>query len=390
MVSKLILLQNKFKLYSFSTINWVYRIVKNTFEKKHSPIHIVFSLVDHYEPGTGGVSQSVEQQRVDNLISNFPQFAQRHLDSSGNCFKMTWFFPPHYHRYGNLYKLVKLCKTGIGEIELHLHHGKTSPDSSHNLEQTLLRCIEEYSQFGIFGKENGNIKFAFIHGDWALNNSRYGSFCGVDNEIDILLKTGCYADFTFPCLNEATPDIYNGIYYAKPQLGKYRVHARGKLVRVGQKNTGLMIIQGPLTPYFIENNLAKFRIINDAIEPYYPITKTRAFLWKKTAIHIPGKPNWIFIKTHTHGGASPNIFTDDRFDKLLFHLERNYNDGQKYALHYTSAREMYNIIKAAEAGKTGNPSDFRDYIIKPPQYRYHNCHEASSDLINLLSNSYKL
>ncbi len=43
------------------------------------------------------------------------------------------------------------------------------------------------------------------------------------------------------------------------------------------------------------------------------------------------------------------------------HLERVYNDGSNYVLHYVTAREMYNIIKAAEAGRSGNPREYRDF-----------------------------
>jgi hypothetical protein len=35
-------------------------------------------------------------------------------------------------------------------------------------------------------------------------------------------------------------------------------------------------------------------------------------------------------------------------------------------LHYVTAREVYNIIKAAEAGLTGSPHDYRDYELPPP------------------------
>ena len=49
------------------------------------------------------------------------------------------------------------------------------------------------------------------------------------------------------------------------------------------------------------------------------------------------------------------------------YLEEKYNDGRNYVLHYVSAREMYNIAVAAEAGEQGNPDQFRDYLIpKPP------------------------
>jgi len=31
------------------------------------------------------------------------------------------------------------------------------------------------------------------------------------------------------------------------------------------------------------------------------------------------------------------------------------------ALHYMTARETYNVIKAAEAGRSGNPEDYRGW-----------------------------
>ena len=50
-------------------------------------------------------------------------------------------------------------------------------------------------------------------------------------------------------------------------------------------------------------------------------------------------------------------------------LERAYNDGERYRLHYVTARECYNIIKAAEAGESGDPGAFRDYRLPPPPMR---------------------
>lgn len=53
-------------------------------------------------------------------------------------------------------------------------------------------------------------------------------------------------------------------------------------------------------------------------------------------------------------------------DAMFSHLERHYNDGQRYVLHYVNARELYNIVKAAEHGRTGNPADYRDYLLPRP------------------------
>jgi hypothetical protein len=38
-----------------------------------------------------------------------------------------------------------------------------------------------------------------------------------------------------------------------------------------------------------------------------------------------------------------------------------------------TAREAYNIVKAAEAGKSGNPNDYRDFEIAPPANRLFRC-----------------
>ena len=54
---------------------------------------------------------------------------------------------------------------------------------------------------------------------------------------------------------------------------------------------------------------------------------------------------------------------------MFDYLEAKYNDGEKYRLHYVTAREAFNIVRAAEDGKSGNPGDFRDYVIPHPLER---------------------
>ena len=34
-------------------------------------------------------------------------------------------------------------------------------------------------------------------------------------------------------------------------------------------------------------------------------------------------------------------------------------------LHYVTAREMYNLVRAAAAGKTGDPRQYMDWVIPP-------------------------
>jgi hypothetical protein len=58
-----------------------------------------------------------------------------------------------------------------------------------------------------------------------------------------------------------------------------------------------------------------------------------------------------------------------KMDALYEHLEAKYRDQLGWDLHYVSAREMYNIVKAAEAGKTGSPGLYRDFVLAKPEYK---------------------
>jgi hypothetical protein len=164
--------------------------------------------------------------------------------------------------------------------------------------------------------------------------------------------------------------MLNSIYYAKDDPMKPKSYSRGIDVGVNTppSNGDLMLIQGPLT---IDLRNWK-RIFYPAIENAgiegnrYP-SVFRVDDWIRANVHVKGKPDWIFVKTHTHGAArsSMQMFLGEPMDQLHSHLESKYNDGKEYCLHYVTAREAYNIIKAAEAGMDGNPNEYRDYLIKP-------------------------
>lgn len=342
--------------------------------KAERPVHIIFCTVDHYEPGTRGADRQVETSRVDSLVKAYPDLAKRHKDSAGNMPKRTWFLPPHYHRYHTLRKLAGLCAAGYGEIELHIHHGKIAPDTSDNLEATINLAVKEYSRFGCFGSENGRKRYGFIHGDWALDNSRGGKYCGVNNEIDILIRTGCYADFTFPSLRESDPAMVNSIYYAADDPLRPRSHDSGIAVsRCGKRRDGLMIIEGPLCPVFMAKGALEIGMTGGGIDSRRfsePLMRYLLDSWVKAGVHLEGQPDIIFIKSHMHGAAGDAEESDKRLDLIYDHLENSYNDGSRYVLHYATARQMYNIIKAIESGKCtkDNIDAFRDYSISAPVY----------------------
>ena len=49
----------------------------------------------------------------------------------------------------------------------------------------------------------------------------------------------------------------------------------------------------------------------------------------------------------------------------MHRLEQHYNDGQRYILHYVTAREAYTLAMAAADGKRGDPRQYYDDTIGP-------------------------
>src|SRR5690606_38978244 len=102
-------------------------------------------------------------------------------------------------------------------------------DTAESLEQKLVEFRDAlHQQHGLLRRNDrtGQIEYGFIHGNWALCNSRPDRLlCGVDQELTVLLKTGCYADFTMPSApsNTQTRTI-NSIYYAQDRPGRCKSH----------------------------------------------------------------------------------------------------------------------------------------------------------------------
>jgi len=360
----------------------------NGLRKRPRPAHILFCMVDHFEPSLGMAPAAIQRERMEELLEKYPPLADEHRDAFDNRPRRSWFFPPQDHVNGSLRDLTSLCQRGYGEIELHLHHGKTEPDTSENLAHTIRLCLRDYAQFGIFGAEGGEKRYGFVHGDWALNNScREGKYCGVNDELEILHQTGCYADFTFPSCGESNPAQVNSIYYADIHRHVPKCYSRGAPVRAGAgPQPGLMIIQGP-TRFVRVNGRTT---VGDGIHNLRHATKNLLDSLISTWIHVVGKSDWVIVKTHTHGTNNAESVLGQPMHEGFSYLENNYNDGRNFILHYVTARELYNIVKAAEAGESGDPEQYRNYRISPPCYDSSPIiSEASKELRDALERTYR-
>ena len=102
----------------------------------------------------------------------------------------------------------------------------------------------------------------------------------------------------------SNPINVNSIYYATDNPTKPKSYNVGIKVRRSNKKRGdLMIIQGPLYPAFKKERILGLRMEGVNINGRPPKTKRDIDLWVNTNVHVTGKNDWIFIKTHTHGAT---------------------------------------------------------------------------------------
>jgi hypothetical protein len=312
-------------------------------------------------------SPEVARARVEKWVLTYPESFGGFRDSDGRTPRHTFFYPIEEYEPELIEALAGLCRAGYGEVEIQLHHDN---DTADNLRKRLLEARDCFrSRHGLLARDRttGQPAFGFVHGNWSLDNSRPdGRWCGVNNELDVLREVGCYADFTFPSAPHPTqPRKVNSIYYAVDDPLRPRSHDRG--IDVGTARApaaGLMLIQGPLVLNWARRRWGLIpRTENECIQHNQPPSIDRLSFWLKARVQVPTRPDWFFVKLHTHGA-------EERLHEFLlgepmvrFHqdLAARAARDPDFHYHYVTAREMYNLVKAAEAGWTGTVADALDY-----------------------------
>jgi hypothetical protein len=278
-------------------------------------------------------------------------------DSLGRPPQHTFFYPAEEYEPEHLEQLAKLCRSGCGDVEIHLHHDN---DTSDHLRETLLEFAATlHDRHGLLGKDSaGRVRYGFIHGNWALDNSRRdGRWCGVDDELTVLRETGCYADFTMPSAPaDCQTRMINSIYYAADDRQRPKSHDRGLPAKVGRRPPAdaLLMIQGPLALDWRRRKWGLLpRLENGDLHGGRPPTADRLRLWLRAGVAVEGRPEWRFVKLHTHGAQERNAAMllgepMRRFHQSLAELAQQ---DRAFRYYYVTAREMADLVRQAEAGE---------------------------------------
>jgi hypothetical protein len=117
------------------------------------------------------------------------------------------------------------------EIQVHIHHEyytatrvHTDPAAIEWFASPLGRMLDDRRlelairlNREIIARETGQPmdRWFFVHGQWALNASDE-SACTITNEIEILQRSGCCGDFTFPAGRRQVNPSMNAPYFCRP------------------------------------------------------------------------------------------------------------------------------------------------------------------------------
>jgi hypothetical protein len=316
------------------------------------PLHLYFCFVDHYEPLWNGADEATGKERVLRWVNEYPRLVDQFRDSNGRPAQHSFFFPAEEYRPVYLDLLKKLCESGYGDVEIHLHHNN---DTEANFLASMEAFIEQLQGHGFLLNRDRRYRFGFIHGNWCLDNSRRdGCWCGINNEIDLLIKLGCYADFTYPSApDETQPAMVNSIYYCRDDVNKPKSYNRGRLSLVGRaaEDDELCMITGPLG---LNTRSRKFglipRIENGNVAGGMRADEARVRHWFDLGARVHGAPNHVFVKVHTHGTQERvyDAVLGDQARGMYKALSGMQRDGVK--MHFVTAYEMWQQIRALETG----------------------------------------
>ena len=320
------------------------------------PRHVFICVADHYEPFCNGASPQLARERVERWVRDYPTSVAGLSDSRGRMPQHSFFYPAEEYDPDVVETLAALCRSGLGEVEVHLHH---DCDTSDHVRETLSGFIRQLSQrHGLLRRDaEGRLRFGFIHGNWALDNALGdGTWCGVNDEITILRELGCYADFTMPSAPaHGQTRTINRIYYATDDPQSAKSHDQGRPARVGQAapNDGLLMIQGPLRWNWRQRKWGLMpRLENGDLHGANIPSMSRFLVWLDAAVRVDGRPDWVFVKLHTHGAMEMNSNLFLAGPARQFHLDLadyvRQHPGLSY--YYVTAREMADLVAQAERG----------------------------------------
>ncbi len=345
---------------------------QTAFEKKH----IIITIADHFEPGwsEGGVLDHRSQmERLASYHKLARSTGEAVQDVDGTKFRHTNFYPAEQYHPEILGVMAEMQDEGLGDVEVHLHHGVERPDNAENLKRSLVEfrdTLAERHKCLSRSDVSDMPMYAFVHGNLALANSCGGRNCGVDNEMEILRDTGCYADMSLPSApDESQVPVINQIYECALPMNEAAPHRQGIRVAANGREPLLpLIFTGPLVFNWTRRigGLPVPRIDDGALTANQALDAPRFRRWRAANVTVDGRSDWVFVKLYCHGffDRDQSACIGDEAKRFFGGIVEEGDRSGRYDVHFATAREAFNMTAAAIDGQHGNPGKYRDYRLK--------------------------
>ena len=328
---------------------WVPGLIRSRMRFRRRPRTAWVAICDHFEPLWHGADAATADERVRTWRQAWPEIAARHHDSAGRPPQYTFFYPEEEYRPSLLAPLAELTRSGIADVEVHLHHDADTREGFTAKIERFTRTLS--TDHGLLRLRDGRLAFGFIHGNWALDNARPdGRWCGLNDEITLLKRLGCYADFTLPAApdpSQAGP--VNAIFDVTDDPDRPRSHERGVVVKRGSPARDLTLITGPLGVTFGAPGRWKPQLENGDLAHYRPPAPHRVEAWLSLAPRID---DHVFIKLFAHGAQEKNAacLLGGGLD-LMFRELASRCAARSIELRYVTAWEMWNVVESLRRGE---------------------------------------
>jgi hypothetical protein len=319
------------------------------------PLTLLVAVADHFEPFQGGADRARALERLAAWEKGLPRLVQGLADGAGRPPQHDFFYPLEDYDPEVLDRLARLRDAGLGEVEVHLHHQGESPAQ---LEDLLAAHAERLRRrHGLLRADSaGRPAYGFVHGNWALDNALPGGrWCGVNGELAILARTGCYADFTLPAApSPAQVRTINSIYYAASDPRRPRGHERGRPAAVGRGPWGdLLIIQGVLALDWRRRRGPLPAMENSELGAHRPPHPSRLRVWLAFAPSVAGAGEVRFLKLHCHGAPSRHhqALLGPAARGLWEAMLEGYHGDVRFQARFVTCWEMARAVHALERGE---------------------------------------
>jgi len=303
------------------------------------------AITDHFEPLGMGASVETALGRVARWRDKWPRIAEdAPRDAAGQRPQYSFFYPQEEYRRDVLDGIAEIVRLGVGDVEVHIHHDNEQRDSF--IQKITEYCRRLTDGHGLLRQQDGRTVFGFIHGNWALDNSRPDRrLCGLAGEIALLRDLGCYADFTMPSLPSATQGrVVNQLYWCTNHPdNRPKSFDRGTEATLGGGRQGdLLMITGPLGLRFDHRPMP--RLETGEVAGYNLATPSRVRKWFDLA---PTVGDDLFLKLYTHGAPERNLepMLNGGLGNM-FHWLAEEADQRGIEIHWATAWQMYQAADA--------------------------------------------